>query len=877
MGIYECYFLTTNYETITLWKNTNKLKIWENNSKQYSITDDTFKKLYFDIINSFKIDLVQLNTLKNNALDLLDICELMKIPIVIYNDDSQHIKSINTQQELLSQNNVSKYINKTHDLFKYADVFLCNENVKNDYLKILPNLYNEINILDNSVIYNLKNKLKFYSENNIKILIPHDIDRILEELLFKLSNDERFSKFEFHILGKTSDKLKERFHCYENFSINKFIELTEEIKPEFLFINHIFNDLFNVLDESFKQKIPCFVKDDEILIDAVDQQSGMVFVNTNSIDSLFESMSNFSNFDNYYNLLKRTYYSDRIVNDEINIFAQTLTETYLKYQNELKLIKNYEESESSVKNEPDFANFDEFLSNSYLNPVINAPFLEEEKACFATMDNITKYLISKVNESQFKPLVSIIMPVFNREDVVLSAINSALNQTYPNFELIIIDDGSTDNTKELLEKIEHEKIRVCYHENNLGSSSARNTGLKESKGDIIMYLDSDNELDSKYVETIVGAFIELPDADAVYSGQLVYNNSEKIQSIRFGAFNKSLLHNSNYIDMNCFCHKRHVWEALDGFDENLNRLVDWDFILRISNSFKIYSVPVLLSKYYNARANNRISSITLSNLSLFNSNARYIKKIREKNKMVSNSERKLSRKVSVIIPSFEPLPNLRECIKSIQKLNYDEMVRIIVVDAESNDAVRFYLNNLSENNEITLIQENINYGFTSALNHGINISDPHSDILLLNNNAILTENAIESMQNAAYNLDDCGFVVPQQILPERTPSINVHVPYATNIFECDVTPSMKHKNIINVPTFHDGELLELNSAPFFCLYFKRDVLNKFMESDTELEKYYQSNKTFSTNIRSRMGLKIYHISNAIVYHAPQKNKDITSK
>ena len=871
LGIYECYFLTTDYDKITLWKNTDKLKVWENDSKKYSITNNSFKKIYFDIINSFKIDLVQLNSLKNNTFDLLEICKLMRIPIVFY-DDSQHIKGINAQPGL-TQNNISKYINKTQDLFKYADVFLCNDEVKKDYLKILPNLPKEIKILDNSIIYPLKNNFRFYSENNIKVLIPYDIDKNLEERLFKLLDDERFSKFEFHILGKTSDKLKESFHCYNDFSINKLIDIIEEVKPEFLFINQIFNDIFDVLDISFKQKIPCFIKDDEILIDAVDQQTGMVFVDTTSIDCLFESMQTYSNFDNYYNLLKKIYYSDSVFNNEINFFAQNLTETYLKYQKESKLMKNYmEKSEPQIKKEPDFTNFEDFLSNSYLVPVINAPFLEEEKACFATMDNIAENLISKVNESEFKPLVSIIMPVFNREDIALDAINSVLNQTYPNFELIIVDDGSTDNTKELLENLEHEKIRVIYHENNFGSSKARNTGLNESKGDIIMYLDSDNEWNSKYVEAMVGAFIELPDADALYSGQLIYNNSEEPISMRFGAFNKSLLHNANYIDMNCFSHKRHVSDELGGFDENLNRLVDWDFILRISNSFKIYSIPVLLSKYYNTRANNRITSNTLSNLSLFNSNVNYIRKIIEKNKMESKSKGELSRKVSIIIPNFESLSNLRECIKSIQKLNYGEMVRIIVVDNNSNDAVRFYLETLSKNNEIMLIQNNINFGFTYAIKQGIDISDSDSDILLLNNNAILTENAIESLQNATYNIEDCGLVAPQQILPERTPSIRAHVPHATTIFKCDVTPSIKHKNIINVPTFHDGEFLELNFAPFFCLYFKREVVNNYVELDVELERYYRSNKSFSGHIRNMIGLKIYHVSNAIVHNTFKKKQ-----
>lgn len=862
LGIYECYFLKINPDEISLWKESENIQVWKNNCEKISITDDAFYEIYFNIINSYKIDLIQLTTLKYNSFDFLEICKAMKIPIVFY-EDSQNITR---QDNLANQNTLPEYINKLEDLFDYADVFLCNENLKPDYLEILPELSEKIHILDNSFINPIK-QLEFGFK--IPILIPHDVNNALEKLLLETLDDERFLKFEFHILGNASEKLKEKFHCHGDFTADKLEELTRNINPKFLFINEMFSNLFDVLDISFKKKIPCFIREDEILINALDGQPGTAFINESSIDGIYESFSSYTNLDNYYCLLKGIYDSDAKFNKEINIFTHDLTEKYLEYQKEVKLIRN-NLKKSKIKKKTNFTNFEGFLSYSYLNPVINAPFSEEEKTCFATMDTITKYLISKVKKSSQKPFVSVIMPVFNRKDIIFNAINSVLTQTYTNYELIIVDDCSSDGTKELLENINHEKIRVFYHEINSGSSSARNTGLKESEGYIIMYLDSDNEWDSKYIETMIGAFIELPDADAAYSGQLIYGNSEKPVSMRFGAFNKSLLHNANYIDMNCFCHKRHVLDELGGFDENLNRMVDWDFILRISNSFKIYSIPVLLSKYYENRAKNRITTNTASNISLFNSNRNYIENIREKNKMRSNYEGELKRKVSIILPNFESLSNLRECIKSIQKLNFGKQVRIIVIDNNSNDAVKFYLKTLCENKEIELIQNDINYGITYAINQGIEISDSDSDILLLSSNALLSRNAIESMQNVAYSREDCGLVVPQQIMPAKTQSINEHVPYATDSFECDITPSMQHDNIINIPVFHDGELLELNFASNFCLYLKRDVLNNSMRFDVEPGRDNRSNKIFIDYIRNIMGLKVYYTPNALVYHNLKK-------
>ena len=91
------------------------------------------------------------------------------------------------------------------------------------------------------------------------------------------------------------------------------------------------------------------------------------------------------------------------------------------------------------------------------------------------------------------PLISVIIPTFNRAHVLLRAVDSVLKQSYKNFELIVIDDGSTDHTDELLSSYVREgKIQYLKQENK-GVSSARNFGVKSSKGDWLAFLDSDDE------------------------------------------------------------------------------------------------------------------------------------------------------------------------------------------------------------------------------------------------------------------------------------------------------------------------------------------------------------------------------------------------
>ena len=132
------------------------------------------------------------------------------------------------------------------------------------------------------------------------------------------------------------------------------------------------------------------------------------------------------------------------------------------------------------------------------------------------------------------------------------------------------------------------------------------------------------------------------------------------------------------------------------------------------------------------------------------------------------------------------------------------------------------------------------------------------------------KDSIEAMQKFALEHEDCGIVVPQQVLPGGTPTMKIHVPYASAGFDCDVNPSIHHANIINMNNFHDGESLELSFAPFFCTYIKREVLDSSFGLDAELGRHYRSDRIFSEYVRHVMGLKIFHVTDAIVYHKLQK-------
>lgn len=101
------------------------------------------------------------------------------------------------------------------------------------------------------------------------------------------------------------------------------------------------------------------------------------------------------------------------------------------------------------------------------------------------------------------PLISVIMPTFNRAKTIERAIKSVLNQTYTNIEFIIIDDGSTDNTSEILSRFSDHRIVIFRHEKNKGVTAAKNTGLKNIKGEWFSIFDSDDEMFPEAIETMI--------------------------------------------------------------------------------------------------------------------------------------------------------------------------------------------------------------------------------------------------------------------------------------------------------------------------------------------------------------------------------------
>jgi hypothetical protein len=196
------------------------------------------------------------------------------------------------------------------------------------------------------------------------------------------------------------------------------------------------------------------------------------------------------------------------------------------------------------------------------------------------------------------PAVSIILATWNRANVLADAIGSVREQSFTDWELIIIDDGSTDRTAEIVGGFAND-ARVHYvQQSHGGISQARNRGLRLAKGSLIAYLDSDNLWYPGFLSAAVTAFASDPEIDCAYGG-LVSEAHDGTGNgrILFRPFDRQELVKENFIDLNTFVHRRQLADIHGVFDETLDRLVDWDLILRYTEHKPARRLSTLAARY----------------------------------------------------------------------------------------------------------------------------------------------------------------------------------------------------------------------------------------------------------------------------------------
>lgn len=215
-----------------------------------------------------------------------------------------------------------------------------------------------------------------------------------------------------------------------------------------------------------------------------------------------------------------------------------------------------------------------------------------------------------------KPTVSVIIPTYNREHLLPRAIKSVLEQTFSDFEIIVVDDASTDNTKKIIEDFQKKDKRIKYikHKKNKGESEARNTGIKNCRGKYIAFLDSDDRWLPLKLEEQLKHF-KKPNVKLVTCWAFIIDEHSNKKNIYKTPFYKKPLPKileKNYIlsSPSSVIIKKEIIKDISFFDSRIKFGEDWDYWIKIIKkgyNFFVVRKPLLEYFFHQIGANNLLS------------------------------------------------------------------------------------------------------------------------------------------------------------------------------------------------------------------------------------------------------------------------------
>jgi glycosyltransferase involved in cell wall biosynthesis len=192
---------------------------------------------------------------------------------------------------------------------------------------------------------------------------------------------------------------------------------------------------------------------------------------------------------------------------------------------------------------------------------------------------------------------TVIIPLYNKENHIENTLKSVLNQSFQDFEILIIEDCSTDNSKKIAKTVVSNKIKIIQHEKNKGLSASRNTGIANANATYLAFLDADDLWHKNYLEKIkeltenfTEAHLFATNYTEVYSEDLAVNPSSNLKNFVNDGIIPDFFESSLHQNIYCFssiCVKKEIFEKIGGFNTMINYGEDVDFNIRANNSFQL--------------------------------------------------------------------------------------------------------------------------------------------------------------------------------------------------------------------------------------------------------------------------------------------------
>lgn len=195
------------------------------------------------------------------------------------------------------------------------------------------------------------------------------------------------------------------------------------------------------------------------------------------------------------------------------------------------------------------------------------------------------------------PRVSVILPTYNQAQYLPQALDSVLNQTWRDLELIIVNDGSTDETPRILDEYERRYGIRVVHQENQKLPRALNTGFRLARGQYLTWTSSDNIMLPHMLKVLVEVLDRHPQVGLVYADwEIIDEHGTVVGVVRTFDFDRFLLMRVNYINA-CFLYRRACQEKVGLYDPEYIHVEDWEYWFRISRHFPMLHVPQVLYQY----------------------------------------------------------------------------------------------------------------------------------------------------------------------------------------------------------------------------------------------------------------------------------------
>ena len=501
-----------------------------------------------------------------------------------------------------------------------------------------------------------------------------------------------------------------------------------------------------------------------------------------------------------------------------------------------------------------YTDFATFSRKSIFLHGIKAPWKEADLRVLGFMQALKKKLDK--NHDEVNASISVIL--FGQDYTKIDqALSSVLNQDLAPVEIIVLHSKYLKFPTDWLNSLPQSVV-----------FSPSGSGDIKVRGEFVAILDEDTRWSSKFLKILAGELSLDCFSDLAYCAlKRIEKNEEK--EVRFSSFSRSLLENQCYIQPGTVLLRSEVLLPFASFD-------DWKeafhhILLNATECKAAKATPCLLAsrigqlhRFDKPVKANPIDSISshleghdVPGLSLMHGLAQ-----RQGNTLAI-------RPTTIIIPSYECLNYLQLCIEAVRQFSPNPC-NMVVVDNGSSTAVVEYLNSIKDRGDTQVVLNNRNLGFSYAVNQGIELAAPDSDVVLLNNDAVVTPGWLEALQAVFQEVPDAGLAVSRQVLLPGTKTMRVHNPACDDSREVDVNLSIHHDNLIEPVLAGTNGLAEVSFAPFFCVYIPRSTLTELGPLDHENAPHYRSDRLYCEAVREIYKRKIIYTPHSKVYHFLQR-------